>query len=345
MILNRIHKYLQSGRAWYQRPTSQITKITVHHSAIDHDLSLTGEKLLENIKNVHSGKGWPGLSYHYVIDVDGKTYQTNKHEDITWHDGVNKDSIGVLVTGWFHPSDNNKAGNDKPTLPQLKSLKELLDKLCTKHPEFPADQDDVVGHRERSATVCPGDYLMPYVLDYRKNLGNVNWVESGEPEDKVDVEKLLNTLIPIKNFEGKEKTVRFYFDEWEVEKLQKIELEKDFDKKINEARQDFEDQLSKGNIECDKKVQNEVSKVVEKYKELAKKDTLAYKELEKQYNSLIDEKNALRDEIKSNQLTIKDLELKLKLCRENRVENMPVGDLVGMTFTKLILKIKSLLNS
>jgi len=168
-ILNRIHKYLQEGRQWYQRPLSQITKITVHHSAIDHDLSLTGEKLLENIKSSHSKKGWPGLSYHYVIDIDGTIYQTNKHEDITWHDAVNKDSIGVLVTGWFHPSNDDLKGNDKPTLPQLNSLKYLLDKLTTEHPEFPAGMKDVVGHRERSATVCPGDYLMPYVIAYRED--------------------------------------------------------------------------------------------------------------------------------------------------------------------------------
>jgi hypothetical protein len=132
---------------------------------------------LRFIYNVHAGHGWPGLAYHFVIGKDGTVAQTNSFADITWHDAINNDSIGILLVGYFHSPKN-----EKPTKEQLKSLKELLDQLCTQHPEFPADHDDVVGHRERSSTACPGDNLIGYVKDYRHKKGVVKWGKAVKSE-------------------------------------------------------------------------------------------------------------------------------------------------------------------
>lgn len=173
MIINKIGHYLQKNRAWYNRATKSITKITVHHDAIPHD-NRTAEQVMSQIRDIHASKGWPGASYHYYIHQDGKIYQMNKHEWVTWHDSHNWDSIGICMHGYFHPSVNNV-----PTKAQLQSLKALLDKLGTQHPEFPAGKRDVYGHRERSATACPGNNLYPLVKEYREKRGNVDW---GEPE-------------------------------------------------------------------------------------------------------------------------------------------------------------------
>ena len=62
--------------------------------------------------------------------------------------------------------------NQKPTREQLEALQQLLVNLCTKHPEFPADQNDVFGHREISSTACPGNELFPYVVQFR-NTGKI----------------------------------------------------------------------------------------------------------------------------------------------------------------------------
>lgn len=164
------HKYLKSGRSWIQRDVKTISKITVHHTA-NPRLDDKHDEIMRSEMSTHVDKnGWPGLSYHYIIFPDGTIYKINNHEDVTWHDTYNFDSLAVCLQGYFHTPHNQK-----PTKEQLLSLKALLDELCTLHPEFPADQDDVLGHRERSVTACPGDLFFPYVVEYRTKLGDVNW--------------------------------------------------------------------------------------------------------------------------------------------------------------------------
>jgi hypothetical protein len=167
-IINRIGKYKQPGRSWYQRKVNTIKYITVHHSA--DQATGTNDQILQKEANAHIANGWPGLSYHFFITKDGQVYQINNFSDVTWHDTVNWDSIGVCLQGYFH-----QPVNENPTDPQLRSLRALLDELCKNHPEFPADQSNVLGHKERSATSCPGDNLIGLVQDYRNKLGNVSW--------------------------------------------------------------------------------------------------------------------------------------------------------------------------
>jgi N-acetyl-anhydromuramyl-L-alanine amidase AmpD len=167
-ITNKIGRY--KIREWYQRATSDIQIITVHHSAIEQRLDSTDDAILKRIQQTHQSRGWPGLSYHFVITPNGNIYQTNAYTDKTWHDGINNDSLGILVHGYMHAPYN-----DNPTTSQLNSLKWLLDFLCTQQPQIPANQADVYGHRERTPTACPGDIIFPYVLEYRNNFGNVSW--------------------------------------------------------------------------------------------------------------------------------------------------------------------------
>jgi len=167
-IINRIGKYKQSGREWYQRDTSAVEYITVHHTA--DQATGTNDEILQKEANAHIANGWPGLSYHFFITKDGTVYQINNFTDVTWHDAVNWDSIGICLQGYFHPTIN-----EQPTENQLKSLRSLLDELCKNHPEFPANQSNVVGHKERSSTSCPGNNLIGLVQDYRNKLGNVTW--------------------------------------------------------------------------------------------------------------------------------------------------------------------------
>lgn len=172
-IKDHTHKYKKEGRSWFQRKPELIKKITVHHTASQAEG--THEKILQSIMATHADKnGWPGIAYAYFIMPDGTIYKLNNHEDVTWHDTHNYDSLSVCLHGYFHaPHDQ------KPNTAQLASLKFVLDKLCKEHPEFPADMDDVLGHRERSSTACPGNHLFPYITEYRTKLGEVNW---GSPE-------------------------------------------------------------------------------------------------------------------------------------------------------------------
>lgn len=195
-IINKIGKYIQTGRSWYTRELKNITKITVHHTA--STFSGTDDEILMHHYKGHVANDWPGLSYHFIILKNGNIYQINELNWVTWHDTQNWDSIGVCLDGYFHPSVN-----EKPTDAQLKSLKFLLDNLCTEHPEFPADYDDVVGHRERSATACPGDLLFPYVTEYRTKLGDVTWGASATTTDSSrDLERKASRWEEIADFFG-----------------------------------------------------------------------------------------------------------------------------------------------
>lgn len=171
-IQNKIGQYRQAGRSWYTRDVKTITKFSLHHTA--SLASGTDDDILRQLAQIHYNNGWPGLSYHYII-INGNIYQINKHEEVTWIDGVNWDAIGVCIHGYYHSPHNQM-----PSKRDLEALKWLMDKLSTEHPEFPADQNDTLAHRERASTACPGDNLYPYVKEYRDKLGNVNW--SGEDE-------------------------------------------------------------------------------------------------------------------------------------------------------------------
>jgi hypothetical protein len=192
------------SREWFQRNQNQIKKIVVHHSAIKQDGRQTDSSILSAMQKHHEDQGWPGLSYHFAIMPTGTVYQINDFSDITWHDEVNNDSIGVVVHGYFHADIN-----DHPTDAQLGALKELLDWLSTQCPQFPADQDDVVGHRDRASTACPGDILYPYVTEYREKVGGVSWIK----EDQETIIKRLEARIlsleeDLKTEQGKGKTLR-----------------------------------------------------------------------------------------------------------------------------------------
>jgi len=152
------------------RPVKNITSIIVHHDAVvrAHDYD-TMARLRQEAAG-HTRTLGPGLQYHYSIDNVGEIFWCRDHEATLWNSGdlaVNRTSIAVKLDGYFHSPINQQ-----PTREQLEALNQLLDKLCTQHPEFPATTGDVYGHRQIVATACPGDLLFPYVDEYRRT-GNI----------------------------------------------------------------------------------------------------------------------------------------------------------------------------
>lgn len=188
-IINRVGQYLQATRAWYTRDVSTIKVFSVHHSA-SFDTDKTDEEILQELTDDHTKKGWPGLSYHFVI-IRGKVYQINELGWVTWVDSINFDCIGICVVGYFHPPYNQE-----PSPENLAALGQLLDELSTQHPEFPATQKDTYGHRERFATACPGDNLFPYVLEYRSKVGDVSWKTTQPTAPAAPQKGLVTTIVP-----------------------------------------------------------------------------------------------------------------------------------------------------
>ncbi len=152
------------------RPEKNITRIICHHDAVARPHDYDTMARLRNEAAAHYKTLGPGLQYHYSIDNTGEIFYVRPHTATLWHAGdisVNRTSIGIKLDGYFHPGVNQK-----PTREQLEALQQLLVNLCTQHPEFPADQNDVFGHREISSTACPGNEMFPYVVQFR-NTGKI----------------------------------------------------------------------------------------------------------------------------------------------------------------------------
>lgn len=185
-LIDLTHSKLQPGRSWFTTPTVNKKVLTVHHDAIPLD-NRSDAEIIDQIYRTHVNNGWPGFAYCYFYSPKTRTwYKMNNHEDVTWHDAVNWDSIGLIIHGYYHPDIDNK-----PTKETLADLKEMLDYMSTQFPEFPADQDDVYGHRERSSTACPGNHLIPYVQEYRNKKGDVNWLSVNPPSSMITIESSL----------------------------------------------------------------------------------------------------------------------------------------------------------
>lgn len=135
--------------------------IIVHHSATDRDTTL-----FATIKKNHIGYGWGDIGYHKWIaglaDGDGLLIQGRPENKIGAHlpeKKMNYRSIGTCTCGDFQ--------TQQPTAAQLATLQALLDDLCKKKG---ITKEKVIGHREvpGTATLCPGDNLMPYVQRYQR---------------------------------------------------------------------------------------------------------------------------------------------------------------------------------
>jgi len=155
-------------------PISNINKLIVHHdaqfrsSAYDNLSRWNAQARL----HISQGQGRGGIQYHFKIDNIGGIYQLNPLGETLWHAtnlDVNYHSIAICLDGYFHAPKNQK-----PTYEQYQALKWLLDTLSADK-RFPANQDDVYGHREvaQLATACCGDNLIGFVRTYRKTKGNL----------------------------------------------------------------------------------------------------------------------------------------------------------------------------
>ena len=119
----------------------EITTVIVHHSA-----SSTSTRARQ-IESWHHARGWTGIGYHYVIEMDGKLVRGRPVEIQGAHAlGHNEGSIGVCVVGWN--------GGAYPWEPQqIEALRALCGAMRALRPELV-----IVGHRDVApgATLCPG---------------------------------------------------------------------------------------------------------------------------------------------------------------------------------------------
>jgi len=94
------------------------------------------------------------VSAHYVVGRSGGIAQCVRNADIAWHAGnwpVNTRSIGIEHAGYGKYSGTW-------TRRMVRSSAKLSAHLCRKF-NIPADRDHIFGHRQASATLCPGKHF------------------------------------------------------------------------------------------------------------------------------------------------------------------------------------------
>ena len=123
----------------------KITEIIVHCSATPEGQNFT----TEDIDHWHKQKGWQGIGYHYVIELDGSVHKGRNEEVIGAHClGHNVYSIGVCYIGGLDKW--TKAPKDTRTDAQKQALIDLLKRLKEKYPNA-----IIYGHRDFSKKNCP----------------------------------------------------------------------------------------------------------------------------------------------------------------------------------------------
>lgn len=139
---------------WKQRNLNAVTDITVHHTLGPPTQSP------EDIARFHvNQRGWCGNAYHIMIYPDGSKYQVNELSDISWHNGSNNGAaVGIVMVGNFDEAP--------PTDKQLDALVSEINRL--KRNELP-NVKYVVGHKEVTATGCPGDFVDMNTIRKRTN--------------------------------------------------------------------------------------------------------------------------------------------------------------------------------
>lgn len=165
---------------WPYQYAKTIRTIVVHHTASTNDLN-NPKQAIRNIQYYHAvNRGWGDIGYNYIIDQDGKIYEGRKGGEkvIGGHAvPVNKTSIGIAVLGNYE--EQQVPGKVIESLVKISSEKasiyglNLTGKFNYKDKTYNVLQ----GHKDNSATACPGANLyaaLPSLRYIASNGGGVS---------------------------------------------------------------------------------------------------------------------------------------------------------------------------
>ena len=123
----------------------RIDEIIIHCTATQEGKDFRAK----DIDKWHKQRGWKGIGYHYVIDLDGTIEKGRPESEIGAHcTGHNAHSIGVVYVGGL--AKDGKTPKDTRTEEQKEALWEILRQLLCKYPKA-----TIHGHREFANKACP----------------------------------------------------------------------------------------------------------------------------------------------------------------------------------------------
>jgi len=129
-------------------------RITIHHTAGYYPQ--TFEDALSEIQFIQdyhqNAKGWIDIGYHFLIDPLGNIFEGRPVMVVGAHvGGKNTNNVGISLMGNYHPPQNNEVTQ--------KSIDSIVILMKYLKDEFKIPKNEIYGHRDLSATDCPGDLL------------------------------------------------------------------------------------------------------------------------------------------------------------------------------------------
>jgi N-acetyl-anhydromuramyl-L-alanine amidase AmpD len=149
-IIDKTTSLMRSSTQSYNtRALSRINQIFVHHSAS------IGQRAEDYARYHVRSRGWAGIGYHFVIEVNG---------DIIGCNALNRISYGVANhnTRGVHICLSGDFTKQEPTKAQLKSLNNLIKHLRKQLPQYLP----VAGHKEFGQTSCPGPNVEKHLYKF-----------------------------------------------------------------------------------------------------------------------------------------------------------------------------------
>jgi len=151
------------------RSMGEITYIVLHHSG-PAPLDMTAEQAARATARYHiDSNGWPGCAYHVILVPSGDWAYCQSLTTVSYHVGnYNRVAVGICLWGSF-------SSEPVPTA-QIDSCEEVCRWIQHEKNTWADDtgsarrQLQVVGHRELTATTCPGDYGMAAVAEVNRRL-------------------------------------------------------------------------------------------------------------------------------------------------------------------------------
>lgn len=123
----------------------KINEIIVHCTATAEGKNFKAA----DIDRWHKAKGWNGIGYHHVVDLDGTVEPGRPESEVGAHClKHNANSIGVVYVGGL--ASDGKTPKDTRTPQQKVALVKLLTELKRRYPNA-----TIHGHRDFAAKACP----------------------------------------------------------------------------------------------------------------------------------------------------------------------------------------------